>query len=140
MTATPALPILPGLRLVCAGCGWTPPDAGIPRYPFRCPNAGTDDLDHVVTRQLKAVHVMTRQRDGDRVAVAPVDDPNPFIRHRELFTAWHAAHTIGMTDAAYVDLVRALDAKVAAVDGHGFRVTPFTRAQTLSERLDLDVW
>lgn len=118
------------LRLVCAGCGWTPADALGLSHPFRCPNAGTDDTDHVVTRRL----------DSRCVAVAPIDDPNPFIRYRELFTAWHVAHAIGLTDAAYVELVRALDEKIAAVDGHGFRVTPFTRVRTLGERLDLDVW
>jgi threonine synthase len=140
VTATPASQILPRLRLVCAGCGWTPPGADILRYPFRCPNAGTDDVDHVVTQRLIADHVVRRRRDDGRVAVASTDDPNPFIRHRELFTAWHAAQAKGLTDAAYADLVRALDARIAAVDGRGFRVTPFTHAQTLSKRLDLDVW
>lgn len=100
------------------------------RYPFRCPNAGADDADHVVARRF----------DGGRIAATQGDDPNPFIRHRELFTAWHTARAMGMTDAAYVDLVRALDEKVAAVDGRGFRVTPFSRAHALSERLDVEVW
>lgn len=118
------------LRLVCAGCGWTAPDAGTLRYPFRCPNAGTDDMDHVVTRQLRSAY---------RAATAD-DDANPFVRHRALFTAWHIARTNGMTDAAYVGLVRALDEKIAAVDGHGFRITPFARAQELGERLDLEIW
>jgi len=126
----PASPVPPARCLVCAGCGWTAPDTSSLRYPFRCPNAGTDDADHVVTRRLDAGHV----------AAAQGDNSNSFIRHRELFTAWHAARTMGMTDAAYVDLVRVLDEKVAAVDGRGFRVTPFARAQTLGERLDLEIW
>jgi threonine synthase len=130
----------PALRLVCAGCGWSAPDAGILRYPFRCPNAGTDDVDHVVTRRFEADHAFAGRLVAGSVTAAEADDHNPFIRYRELFTSWHTAHSIGMTDAAYVDLVRALDEKVAAVDGHGFRVTPFTRAPALSERLDLEVW
>ena len=117
-------------RLVCAGCGWTAPDAGILPYPFRCPNAGTDDVDHVVTRTLDAAHD----------AAAEHDDPNPFVRHRELFTAWHTARASGMSDAEYVELVRALDRRVAAVDGRGFHVTPFSIAPTLGERLGLEIW
>jgi threonine synthase len=120
----------PALRLTCAGCGWTAPDAGILRYPFQCPNAGTDDVDHVVTRRF----------DPAYVAAAGHDDPNPFVRHRELFTAWHTARAIGMSDGAYVDLVQTLDEKVAAVDGRGFHVTPFSPARSLGERLNLDIW
>jgi len=125
---SPAAPL--ALRLTCAGCGWTAPDAGILRYPFRCPNAGTDDVDHVVTRRF----------DAGRIAAPPGDEPNPFIHHRELMTAWHAARASGMTDAAYVNLVRTLDEKVAAVDGRGFQVTPFSSAPSLGERLNLDIW
>ena len=34
----------------CAGCGYlADPDEP---YPFRCPRAGTDDTDHVMTRLL----------------------------------------------------------------------------------------
>jgi threonine synthase len=63
---------------------------------------------------------------------APV---NPYVHCRRLFHAWHVARAIGWTDAAYVALVERLDAAVAAVDGHGFRVTPFARSGALSDRL-----
>ncbi|MHB1312068.1 MAG: PLP-dependent lyase/thiolase [Gemmatimonadaceae bacterium] len=118
------------LRLTCAGCGWTAPDASTLRYPFRCPHAGTDDVDHVVTRIL----------DPAFVTATGSDEPNPFIRHRQLFTAWHAARGIGVSDEAYVDLVRSLDEQVAAVDGRGFHVTPFAPARPLGERLGLEIW
>ena len=36
--------------LVCAGCGASP--APTEPYPFRCPNAGTGDVDHVLRRRL----------------------------------------------------------------------------------------
>jgi threonine synthase len=44
----------------------------------------------------------------------------------------------GLPDAAYRDLVASLDAAVAAVAGHGFRATPFSRSPDLSEALGFD--
>jgi threonine synthase len=71
---------------------------------------------------------------------APDDDVNPFVAYRRRM-AWHAFATAnGMTDAATVALVRELDAAVASVDGRGFVVTPFGRADGLSSALALDVW
>ena len=45
-----------------------------------------------------------------------------------------------MSDAAFVDLVRRVDERIATVDGHGFRATPFSRQPALGERLGIDVW
>jgi len=114
--------------LVCAGCGWVAPSPEEARYPFQCKRAGHGDTDHIVTRKL----------DSFRVEFLRGDDPNPFIRHREMSHAWHAARRRGLTDEAYVDLVRRLDDAVAAVDGHGFRTTPFGRDDALSARLGLE--
>ena len=47
-------------------------------------------------------------------------------------TTWPARP--GWRDAGYVGLVRELDDAVAAVDGHGFRVTPLVRAPGLGAR------
>jgi len=116
--------------LVCAGCGWVAPPAETSKYPFRCPNAGRDACDHVVTREL----------DSARIEWQRGDDPNPFIRHRELFHAWHTSRRRVQTDATYVDLVRRLDAAIAAVDGRGFRTTPFGPQAALSEQLGLELW
>jgi threonine synthase len=103
------------------------PAEGAP-IPLVCPNAVTGDgIDHVLVRHVE-------------MAVTPMpatDDPNPFIAYRTLFHAWHAARASGWTDDAYVALVRRLDAAVAAVDGHGFRVTPFARHAALSSALGL---
>jgi len=116
-----------GSRLVCAGCGWEPPaDAA---HPFRCARSGSDDIDHVLVHQL-----------GPNAALDRGDDANPFVRHRECLWAWHAARARGMGDATFVDRVRRLDERIAAVDGRGFRVTPFGRAAALGERLGLEVW
>jgi len=116
--------------LVCAGCGWAAPALEQNRYPFRCPRAGRGDVDHVVARQL----------DPFRIEWRHGDDPNPFIRYRELFHAWHIARRRGVADADYVDRVRQLDAAIAAVDGRGFRMTPFGAHAALGERLGLELW
>lgn len=111
--------------MICAGCG----AAAAPEepYPFRCPNAGSgDDGDHVMTRVLNTAAVRFPE-DGE---------PNPFVRYRALFRAYHLALAHGMSDDDYVDLVRGLDARVAGVDARGFVVTPFGRSDPLSERLD----
>ena len=58
--------------------------------------------------------------------------------------SYHVATARGLPDAGYCDLVASLDASVAAVDGRGFRATPFARSRELSEALafsaDGGVW
>jgi threonine synthase len=104
-------------RFVCAGCG----DWADPAEPFRCRNAAEDDIDHVLRRELDL-----------SVLEFPVDDhePNPFLRYRDLLHAYH----LGLDDAEFCRLVDRLDREVAAVDGHGFTVTPFARNAELSDR------
>jgi threonine dehydratase len=114
--------------LVCAGCGYTAPGPEQERYPFRCRKSGRGDGDHVMSAVL----------DPFRVEFARGDDPNPFIRHRELLHSWHASRRRGMTDESYVEMVRELDAAVAGVDGRGFRTTPFGRQADLSDRLGFE--
>lgn len=102
------------MTLRCEGCGWTPPRAW--PWPWRCPRCGLDQRDHLVAPQ------------GDPRAAWPRDpDENPFVRYRALLHAHAAALALGLSDDGYVSLVRALDARVRAVDGRGFRVTPFAR-------------
>lgn len=102
------------MSVACAGCG-AAAAADDPR-PFRCANAGRDDVDHVMRVRVAA--------DAD-----PFFDhePNPFIRYRKLTNAWQTAIANGMSDAEFVAIVRRLDTCVAKVDGAGFRVTPFAR-------------
>jgi threonine synthase len=114
-------------RLVCAGCGWEP-SAGT-TYPFRCARSGSDDVDHVLEHRLGAEAVLNRG-----------DDANPFVRYREGLYAWHAARARGISDDAFVDRVRRLDDAIAAVDGHGFRATPFGRQPALGERTGVETW
>jgi len=118
--------------LACAGCGWGAP----PLAPLvlACPVARPgDDVDHLVRRVLDPSAGPFPAGDGAGPAA------NPFVRYRRLFHAWHVARWIGWADADYVALVERLDAAVAAVDGHGFRVTPFARSAALSERLGFAV-
>ena len=112
------------IAFVCAGCGYQAPTDC--RVPMRCPHALTDDdIDHVMGRVLDIA--------GLRF---PTDsEANPFIRYRTLFHAYHLSLARGWTDADYVALVERLDAAVAAIDGRGFRVTPFERSDALSEEL-----
>ena len=112
------------ISYTCAGCGYHAA-AGHP-VPLRCPQARPDDdIDHVMTRDL----------DLARLHFPTGFEEDPFLRYRTLFHAWHLALTLGWTDADYVALVRRFDAAIAAVDGSGFRTTPFGRNAALSERL-----
>jgi len=108
--------------MICGGCGWQLP-AGA--RPFRCANAGRDDVDHVLRRRVELT------REPFDVAG---DEPDPFVRYRKLTYAWHDARARGVSDREYVDVVRRLADRVEEVDGRRFRITPFTR------REDLGVW
>jgi threonine synthase len=99
---------------------------------WRCPNASDTDRHHA----LQLVQ-----------GIAPLrgtKDSNPFVAFRP-FLAWDsfaAAH--GMTDTARTALVTELDDEIAMVAGSGFHVTPFERADALSDALgfgmDGGVW
>ncbi len=125
-TGRPAMAERPPTWFACAGCGMQPAD-GTP-VPLVCPNAiDGDGIDHVLVRHVGS--------SIDHLTGA--DDPNPFVAYRQLFHAWHAARAAGWSDDDYVGLVRRLDDAVAAVDGHGFRVTPFRRSAALSDAVGL---
>jgi threonine synthase len=100
--------------IACAGCGWPAPPRSA--TPFRCPRAGTDDVDHVLVRRLDPSAAWPDERD-----------PNPFLRYRRFLASYDRAED----DAHFVDVVTRLDEAVAAVDGRGFTVTPFRWADAL---------
>jgi threonine synthase len=129
----------PASTICCAGCGYLAGPAD--PYPFRCPRAGTDDADHVLTRVLGTAAVRFPSDPApvsDFSDPAPVSDTNPFLLYRTLMHSYHVATARGLPDGAYRDLVTSLDAAVAAVDGHGFRATPFFRSRGLSDALGFD--
>ena len=114
----------------CAVCG-TEVDIATPS-PWRCPRAADEDRHHV----LQIVRRLAPLR--------PVEDPHPFVAFGSEL-AWQAfALARGMEEEAAHALVRQVDGRVEAVDGIGFRVTPFERADALSEALgftrDGGVW
>jgi len=123
----------PACTISCSGCGYVAGQAD--PYPFRCPHAGSDDVDHVLVRVLDTA----RLRFPDRGA-----ETDPFTAYRTLMHSYYLARDGGLTDAEYTGLVAARERSIAQVDGHGFAVTPFGRDDLLSEKLgfsaDGGVW
>ncbi len=123
-TVVAALPT----ALVCAGCGHRVP--GDAPLAFACPAAlPGDDVDHILVRTVEPGAVAGGALGDDAAS------PNPYVRWRNRFHGYHRARALGWSDADYVGLVGRLDAAVAKVDGHGFRVTPFVRSGPLSDAL-----
>ncbi|GAA4402741.1 hypothetical protein GCM10023168_13620 [Fodinibacter luteus] len=118
---------MPASRLVCFGCGASPPPDD--PFPFRCPRAGRGDVDHVLTRVLDPEQV--RFPDGT------ASGASPFVHYRGLLHSHHRARAAGVADDELVELTCRLDDAVARVAGTGFRATPFRRDGILSERLGL---
>src|SRR5262249_27133918 len=112
MTARPS-------TLACSGCGYQA--AQDDPYPFRCPRAGDDDVDHVMTRVLSPGTVFPS--GGEQ---------NPFVRYLALMHSWHVALAHQIPASGHRRLVGSLDPSGAAVDGHGFTVTTFFRSAELS--------
>ena len=114
---------------VCHGCGATVDPARA--FPFACPNAAPgDDVDHVLVAP------------ADALVLAVGDEDNPFLRYRRQLTPYRLARSVGLSDAAWAELVGELDLRLQAVDGRGFRVTPMARQPTLAAALGLsgDLW
>ena len=68
-------------RARSAAPGAATPPGPTTLYPFRCPRAGTDDTDHVMTRVLRLPG--TRFPGGG--------EENPFLRYRALMHSHHVA-------------------------------------------------
>jgi threonine synthase len=109
--------------MVCTGCGAVVAGS----MPFRCPRADGDGVDHVLARAQPP-------RDA---AETSEGDPHPFVAYRALSYSWQVARQGGMPDLDYVALVRDLDRAVAAVDGHGFAVTPYLASAKVARTLGL---
>ena len=121
-SSTGSLPI----RLVCSGCGYVLPEDDA--ILLTCPMTRRgDNVDHVLTRVL----------DTSRLLFPAGEDPNPFIRYRTLLYGYHHARSDGWSDGDITSLVRRLDARIATVEGHGFKVTPLHAADELAARLGM---
>ena len=91
---------------------------------FRCPNWSPDDPYH----SLRIVR-------HDFPLQIVVDDPNPFVAYQPYF-AWDSfAAEYDMSFDDRHDLVVAANARVSAIDGTGFWITPFDRSDALSHEL-----
>ena len=108
----------------CHGCG-ARIDAAL-ALPFRCPQAGAaGDIDHVLVPE------------PPETAFTPGREQNPFLRYRALLSPYRLARASGLSDAAWSELVAALDAALIAVDRRGFRVTPTLEHKGLASALGL---
>lgn len=83
---------------------------------FSCARRGTNDSDHVLALPAPAAWQVD-------------DDPNPLIRYRRMLAGWQAATAAGLSDDAYLTMVRNLDDAIAGVDyGRRFKVSPVVDA------------
>lgn len=116
--------------LKCATCEATVSADAV--WPWRCVNERDSDRHHVLLP-------LARVRP-----FRPLADPNPFVAFDPalLWAELAEARGFGVDDRTV--LVRDLDARVRAIDGHGFIVTPFARERELSDALgfthDGGVW
>jgi threonine synthase len=103
----------------CHGCG-AEVDAAL-AAPFRCPQARAgDDVDHVLAPVEPAV------------AWPSIAEVDPFLRYRALLSPYRLARAAGLPDGAWMELVGTLDARLAEVDGQGFRATPLAAQPALA--------
>jgi len=111
--------------LVCQGCDATLPPLREAPLAFRCPGAdASPGVDHVLARKL-----------SQSLPFSPADDEHPLLRFRELDHVYLSARDAGLSDDAFVSIVRRLDEAIARADGRGFRVTPFSREASLERSL-----
>lgn len=116
------------VRVACAGCG--EPVAADVVLPFRCARAGSgDDADHLLFRTIAA-------KPGDALALEPASD-EPFLRYRHRLYSFAVARARGMPEAEFIALVRALDARIAELDGATFARTPLIRLPAVEALLGL---
>lgn len=115
-------------QITCAGCGTAIADEQA--LPFRCPNATPgDNIDHVLATTV----------DAKESQFPESGSLNPFVRFRSLSHCWRFARRHGLSDSEWVGLVEEIDQQVAAVDGHGFEITPWQRQDSLARALALDL-
>jgi threonine synthase len=124
------------VHLRCTGCSTIvdplDPVSGGPTAGFQCPHS---------VRAPRIDHVLVWEPQNSGVANWPTDpNINPFIRYRTLHHSYWLAQARGWTDQQYIDRVGRLDQAIAAVDGHGFTITPFDICDSATESLGVRIW
>jgi threonine synthase len=111
----------------CHGCGVTVDRAG--PAPFRWPGARPrDDVDHV----LAPVDAAEAESKGEPLSWPSGNELDPYLRYRTLLSPYRLARAAGLSDGAWAELLGGLDARLAEVDGHGFRATPLAAQPALA--------
>ena len=120
-----------GPRVHCQGCGAEAHAAPGQPLPFACA-AGSpgDDIDHLLVRQVPVA-------EGEPLACDP-DEERIFSRYRHRLFSREYALAAGLSDAIFCQLAAALDDRIEALDGAGFRRTPVVRMSALERYIGLD--
>jgi threonine synthase len=125
----------------CHGCGAEIDAARA--LPFRCPNAGADDVDHVLLSTWTSTANPTATATPNPNPTVSLDgEQNPFLRYRSLLSPYRLARASGLSDGAWAEIAGALDERLARVDGRGFRVTPLSQQPELARALGVrgELW
>ncbi len=110
-------------RFVCHGCGAAVDPAVA--LPFACPAARSgDNIDHVLVAPIETADLAA-------------GDDDPFLRYRRWLSPYRLGRAVGLSDAAWFDVVGELDEALKAVDGRSFHGTPFARQPALAAALGL---
>ena len=115
-------PVVSGL--VCAVCGERV-GISVP-LSWVCPRASAVDRHHVLGFE------------SSLAPFRPVDSDNPFVAFRRYLAVDAYGEAIGLSDAERERIIVGANAAVADVAGTGFLVTPFRRADLLSDGLGFD--
>lgn len=91
---------------------------------WQCPGAAGSDTPHVL-------EFIT----GGQHQPVDLDEPNPFLRHQSHLAVDAFGDALGIARDERTAMIARLDDAVARVAGTGFRATPLTRADRLSDAL-----
>ncbi len=117
MTSSGA-PTVTGMR--CAACGTRVP---VGSNVLVCPRSTPADRHHVL------------HFESAVVPFRPDESNNPFLAYRRWLAVDAFGEAVGVPENGRIALIEELDAQVAAVAGTGFKKTPLTRMDALSDEL-----
>ena len=110
--------------LRCAVCEATV-DIATP-LSWKCPNATDNDRHHILAFHHEA---------SDNTDITPGAGRNPFLSYQQYLHVDEFGAAIGINRADRQRIIKEADSAVAKISGTGFTVTPFLRADELSDAL-----